>query len=301
MAEWLTFWLLVPAVVVPVVLLVGFAGCDYVLQLIHVDPTAPMIDSATGKAATIITLIWHWDGVPQSYQFMRTAPDGATTFFDAPSPAVPVDDTGLDPATSYQYQVRGVLSNGDQGLWSASVTGTTLPLATAYEKTLTLDNPGWEGMTLVQRIEAAHLGATATHVRITVQASSASDASVERISISQANSAGKPYDSAPDLTLVYDSAANQQQPLLVPAGTTTELPIVAYTINNFQALLIAVDFSSAPASSVERASVPTSEAAAYYLATPTGEAAVETRSPNYLQAGDVTMSYVEFITKIEVG
>jgi hypothetical protein len=99
------------------------------------------------------------------------------------------------------------------------------------------------------------------------------------------------------LTLVYDSAANQQQPFVVPAGTTKSLPIVAYTINKFQALLIAVDFSAAPASVVELASsVPTSEAAAYSLATAAGEAAVRIRSPNYLQLSDVV-----FITNVEVG
>ena len=192
--------------------------------------------------------------------------------------------------------MRGVLANGDQSDWSASVTGTTLPLATAYEKPLTEDNNGWAGGTLVQRIEAAQLAATGAHVRITVQASSTSDASIDKISISQQDSTGKPYDSAADLTLIYDFAANQQQPLVVPAGTMMELPIVAYTINRFQALLIAVDFSAAPGSGAERTPAPASEATAYFIATPSGEAAVRIRSPNYAQR-----SYLVFITKIEVG
>lgn len=284
--------------------LVGFAGCDRVFGLKVPTNTTPVIDSATGKDGTTITLIWHWDGSPQNYQFKRTAPDGTTNYFDAPSPAVPVDDTGLDPATSYQYEVRGVFSSGDQTDWSAPVTGTTtLPFASTYEKTLTEDNSGWEGYTLVQRIEAAHLGATGPHVRITVQASSASDASVDKIYISQLDPTGKPYDSATDLTLVYDSAANQQQPFVVPAGTTKELPIVAYTINMVQPLLIAVDFSAAPASGIEQAPVSTSEAVAYFSLVPGGEAAVRIRSPNYLLYGAIAtmMSFVVFITKIEVG
>ena len=74
------------------------------------------------------------------------------------------------------------------------------------------------------------------------QATPRSTGSISRNS----DSAGKPYDSAADLTAVYDLAANQQQPFVVPAGTTRSLPIVAYTINKFQALLIAVDFSTAP-------------------------------------------------------
>ena len=162
---------------------------------------------------------------------------------------------------------------------------------------------GWESYTLVQRIEAAQLGATGAHVRITVQASAATDASVERIYISQQDAAGKPYDSAADLTAVYDSAANQQQPFVVPAGMKRSLPIVTYTITRFQALLIAVDFSSAPASGAEFApSVPMSEASAYFFLSGL-EAGVRIRSPNYTFIGDIAAmtSAVVFITRIEVG
>jgi hypothetical protein len=302
MAEWLTLLLLFPAIVVPVALLVGFAGCDRVFGLTEVSPPPLIIDSATGKDGTTITLIWHSGGTPQSYQFERTDPVGNIANFDAPAPAAPFDDTGLAPATSYRYRVRAIDTSGDPTDWSAPVTGTTLPFASTYAKTLTEDGSGWEGYTLVQRIEAIHLSATGPHVRISVQASSVSDASIDRIYISQADSTGNPYDSAADLTLVYDSAANQQQPFVVLADTKRELPIVAYTINKFQALLIAVDFAAAPASGVEYASsVQTSEATAYFLATPAGEAAVGTRSPNYQQAGDIATSDVIFITNVEVG
>lgn len=297
MAEWLTLLLLIPAIVVPVALLVGFAGCDRVFGLTEISPTTPMIDSATGKDGTTITLVWHWDDVPQNFQFERTDPDGNIANFDAPAPAAPFDDTGLAPATSYRYRVRAIDTSGDPTDWSAVVTGTTLAFASTYAKTLTEDNLAWEGYTIVQRIEAAHLSATGPHIRISVQASSVSDASIDRIYISQAASTGNPYDSAADLTQIYDSAVNQQQPFVVPAGTTKSLPIVAYTINKFQALLIAVDFAAAPASGVEAASsVPTSEATVYYLAMPAGEAAVRIRSPNYRQASDVL-----FITNVEVG
>jgi hypothetical protein len=293
----LTLLLLVPAVIVPVVLLVGFAGCDRVWGLTPIPSVGPMIDSATGKDATTITLIYNSGGTLQSYQFERTDPGGNVANFDAPAPAVPFDDTGLAPATSYNYRVRGIDTSGDPTDWSAPVTGTTLAFTSTYAKTLTDPAPGWEGYTVVQRIEATHLGATGPHVRISVQASSASDASIDRVYISQADSAGKAYDSAADLTLVYDSAANQQQPFVVPAGATKSLPIVAYTINRVQALLIAVDFSPTPASGVEYTpSVPSSEAVAYFLLTPTGEAAVRARSPNYAQN-----SAVLFITNIEVG
>jgi hypothetical protein len=297
MAEWLTLLLLIPAIIVPVALLVGFAACDRVFGLTDVPLLTATIDSATGKDGTTITLVWESNGTPPKYQFERTDPDGNIANFDASSPAASFDDTGLAPATSYRYRVRAIDSSGDPHDWSPPVTGMTLPFTSTYAKTLTEDDFNWEGHTLVQRIEAAYLSATGPHVRISVQASSVSDAFIDRIYISQADSTGNPYDSAADLTLVYDSAANQQQPFVVLADTKRELPIVAYTINKLQALLIAVDFSAAPASVVALASsVPASEATAYYLATPAGEAAVRMRSPNYEQASDVI-----FITNVEVG
>jgi hypothetical protein len=100
----LTLLLLVPAVIVPVALLVGFAGCDRVFGLTEINPTPPIIDSATGKDVATITLIWHSDGAPQSYQFERTDPDGNIANFDAPSPAAPFDDTGL---ASNQLSISG--------------------------------------------------------------------------------------------------------------------------------------------------------------------------------------------------
>jgi hypothetical protein len=297
-AEWLTLLLLIPAIIVPVVVLAGFAACDRVFGLTDITPLPPVIDSATAKDATTITL--DWKGTLEA-QFERTNPDGTTTSINAASPG-PLDDPQLQPASTYSYRLRFVDSSGDPGEWSASVSATTLPMVSAYEKTLTADSVNWQGYTLVQQIEATQLAATGPHVRISVQAGSARGASIDRISISQVASGGKPYDSAPDLTLVYDLAANQQQPFVVPAGMTNQLPIVAYTLNRFQALLIAVDFSAVPPSDVATTAVPTTEAVAYYFQTSTGEAAVQVRSPNYHQAGaNPTTSGVFFITNIEVG
>src|SRR5581483_724942 len=272
-----------PAIIVPVILLAGFAACDRVFGLSSFPTPPPVIDSAAGKDLTTITLMWHWYQAAQKYQFERTDPGGNVVNFDAPDPPAPLDDTGLTPGTIYRYRVRAYDTSGEPTDWSPPVSGTTL--ATAYTKTLTADSVNWQGYTLVQRIESAQLTATGPNVRISVQAGSARGASIDRISISQVASGGKPYDSAPDLTMIYDLAENQQQPFVVPAGMTRALPIAAYTLNRFQALPIAVDFSAAPPSDVATTPVPTAEATAYYFQTSTGEAAVQVRSPNYHQAG----------------
>lgn len=302
MAESMTLLLVIPAILVPVALLAGFAACARVFGISTVNPPMLMIESATGKDATTITLVWQGDDRMPRYQFERTNPDGSITNFDVPAPAAPFDDSGLTPASSYRYRVREFDRSGDPTDWSTAVTGTTLPLTSAYAKTLTDDSLNWQGYTLIQRFEAAHLGASGPHVRITLQAASTSDASIDRITISQVDSAGKPYDSAADLTAVYDLAANGQQPFVVPAGTVKQLPIVTYMVNRVQALLIAIDFSASPPSGVRAVDAPTSEAASYYLATPGGgEAAVRTRSPGYQQAMDGAMARVFLITNIEVG
>ena len=249
-----------------------------------------MINSATGKDGTTVTLVWHWDGTAQNFEFERTDPNGNVTNFDAPFPAAPFDDTCLAPATSYGYRLRGVFSNGDTSEWSASVTGTTLPFVSAYSKTLTEHNTNFEGLTVIQRINAAHLSATGPHVRITVQASPVNAVSVDRIYISQVSSTGNPWDPPATSRQFTTSPHAKISRLLSPAGTQLALPIVAYTINQFQSLLIAVDFTPGPASGVPtgpvsgtayQSGVPIAEASVYYLVS-VKEAGKQTRSPNYL-------------------
>src|SRR5579864_4477950 len=103
MTEWLTLWLLIPAIVVPVILLAGFAACDRVFGLSSFPIPPPVIDSAAGKDLTTITLMWHWYQAAQKYQFERTDPGGNVVNFDAPDPPAPLDDTGLTPGTIYRY------------------------------------------------------------------------------------------------------------------------------------------------------------------------------------------------------
>src|SRR5262249_1445974 len=158
--------------------------------------------SATGKDVTTIAVEWMDRGGSPRYVLDRTDPDGVTTPIELSGS--PFEDTGLQPGTTYSYEVRGLDSSGDTKTTSNSVSGMTLPMVTAYAKTLTGDTgPGWEGNTLVQRIETGFLNASGQHVRITLQAPPGGDAFINRIYISQADSTGKPYDSAGDLTAVY--------------------------------------------------------------------------------------------------
>jgi hypothetical protein len=233
MAEWLILLLLVPAVVVPVVLLVGFAGCDRVFGLHRLPSTPPAIVSAEGKSASVITLAWTYDGSAAKFEFERTKlPEQSTDTFKAASS--PYDDNnqdqGLEPETNYLYRVRAILSDGEFSEWSSDapdVPGSTLPFETTFawtseEQALSRDSAGWEGFCLVQRIEASRLSKSGTLVKLTVRASSVSDASIERIYISKPDPRpGKdPYDSGADDKVTLT-------PFVVPANTSLPLDTVS--------------------------------------------------------------------------
>ena len=144
MAEWLILLLLGPAVVVPVVLLVGFAGCDEVLGLTRFPPGV-FLDTPVGKTVNRITLSWNWsDPAPQGFHLKRTNPDFSKTPLDASDPATrSIDDhnNGLEPNTNYSYTVSVVQSDGSFNPTSNSVIGTTLAFEATFDETSTFEDP----------------------------------------------------------------------------------------------------------------------------------------------------------------
>jgi len=304
MAEWLILLVFVPAIIVPIVLLVGFAGCSIDRMGLAVPmPEPPMVeppsvDSAVGKSVSIITLTWTFaDPAAATFEFEREKiPDRATEIFEASTS--PFDDTGLEPATSYRYRVRAVFSDGETSGWSSPVTGTTLSFEPTFSETLIADEAGWEGYTLVQRIEAARLSRSGTQVKLTLRASSVSDASIDRIYLSQPDPTGDPYDSAADLIKVHDTDDGSSA-IVVPANTAVTLPAtipaVNYNLDEGRPLLIAVDFSGAPPSGISyRDAVLAEEAVGYWHAG--AEAAVRDRAPAYTPEARIYL-----VEKIEVG
>jgi hypothetical protein len=137
MTEWLLLVLLVPAIVVPVVLLFGFVGCDRVFGLTYVQPPgpAPVIVSATGTSLSAIALVWTIDSTATDIKFTRrkVLPGGQlgppVTFSFSAAPATH-PDTGLEPATTYEYTANAIFSDGEPSDTSASIQGTTLAAPT---------------------------------------------------------------------------------------------------------------------------------------------------------------------------
>src|ERR1700730_244745 len=136
MAEWLLLLLLVPAIVVPVVLLVGFAGCNQVfgIKSTTTAPFPPILVSAEGTSGSIIHLTWTWTGdlqTLQTFHFVRTNPDGTETPFAAlPSTSTSTfepDDPGLQSATTYGYRVQAVFNDGSGTDFSPAPPAPPLP------------------------------------------------------------------------------------------------------------------------------------------------------------------------------
>ena len=315
MAEWLILLLVVPAVVVPVILLVGFAGCTTDYQDFDVArptnggnggngrPEVPVIDSAEGKSACVITLNWTYvNPAVVKFQIKR---DGVVLPEEPPSS--PFDDTGLLADTSYTYEVRAWTIDGPSGDWSAPVDATTLPFVPTFEAwpdpaSTPLDLDGWEGYTLVQRIQPIRLSTSGTQVRITLRASSTSDTSIDRIYISQPqpnptnDPTIHPYNSFTDLTQITTTKILilQGQSITIRDVTLTGID---YKLDNGQPLLIAVDFANSPPSGVAYIeTVPEDEEAIAYWKPGVAEAGQYSRSDGYQEEPRIYL-----IEKIEVG
>jgi hypothetical protein len=313
MAEWLILLLLVPAIVVPAVLLLGFAGCHFTHGTPSYSP--PIIDSADGKDVETITLTWYGSGTTETYLFTRTSDGGPSKDFIAPANPNPTeakntfdDHDGLAADTTYTYVVRALYGDGSTSDASSPKSGKTLAFATTFDETdaFSADSTGWEGFTLVQRIEAAALmpisRTQVEQVRITLYASSMGDASIDRIFISQPDpaSTAKPYDSATDLTavpLIVEGDTMPSMPLVVPANKPKTLRGVNYIVQpQSQPLLIAVDFTALPTASAVRqaVNVPPARAVAYWRLG--AEAALRNRSAGYTPDPSVYL-----VGKIEIG
>jgi hypothetical protein len=307
MAEWLILLLLVPAIVVPVVLFVGFAGCDITWGLGRFEQKDTIVD-AVGISFDTITV--SWGGPSTTARFRRTNIDNIG--FERSDSTF--DDSGLEPTNSaqnlvYEYQVQDTSADPNEpSAWSPPKAGKTFE--STFDGMLKQDDQhdssGWEGRTLVQRIEPARLSKSSNQIQILVQASS-SGASIDSIFISQADpgSTANPWDPFTDLTPV----PLPQKPFPVAAGKPVPLPPVSYTLDRTIPLLIAVDFSWPAPSGVKYSDpVPSmTQAALYYfpyhdLGVPPEASKPKPRSADYtlVPDGDPSLSNVGFIASIFV-
>jgi hypothetical protein len=124
MIEWLLLLLLVPAVVLPVVLLLGFAGCSFEGGAGTYSPL--VITSATATGPNSVTLTWT-GGYTAQIEFQRDKKPKPGQSSEWPEVFVvdmtpqTTQDGGLSADSVYEYQVREIYADGQRGGWSPIV------------------------------------------------------------------------------------------------------------------------------------------------------------------------------------
>jgi hypothetical protein len=297
--SWLILIFLVPLVLIPLVFLAGFVGCGFHASTTggngNGSPTAPSNLVATPVSSSEIDLTWT-DNATSTTAFRIARSENGAPSVDPTSAANPPPapggmppqwkDTGLNPDTPYEYQVFAIVVDQESD-GSEKKTATTFP--EAYNVPLTTDDPGLEGRTVVQRIDAAHITSAGAKVRLTLRGSTVANLVINKVTISQPAAVGQAWDSAADLVEVRFGGASG---VTIPANTEKTSDVTNYTLVLGKDLFIAFDISTTDGSA-RRATMP---GPTQYFKPNRAEAAVQTRSANYLTfAGRVSI-----IDKIEV-
>ena len=285
--EWLLLAVLIPAIVIPVVLLFGFAGCQLVFPLNPGPPPAP-INLAAVPRRTSVTLTWEdqQSNANTTYRVERTAGQTPPVLLDAATTTF--EDTGLAEATNHTYRVLAVVDERESA-FSTPVTVATTTFAPAFFETLGSDGAGLAGDCRIQRIEPGRLFKSGSEIRLTIASATTGPLQIDRIFISRVGAQGDPYDAAADLTLVGTN-------LSLPANTVLALPPVSYALDHTQPLLIAFDFNATDGTGNvrRRTNVPSAEATLFGRNN-TAQADLPDRAPDFTPIDQIIL-----VTLIEV-
>jgi len=304
--DWLILLLLVPAALVPVVLLHGFAGCDKVFGLESIEPpsaptqlTAAAAPSATALAA--VTLTWQNTESGAGAQIER-AMDGGD-FVPLPDPNNPsnplvvtgqtfTDDTA-PPGVTLLYQVRANKNNVPSDDASNIVPVNTFKTAFFADNTVgNTDQPNVSGFTIVQILASTLLQASGAVVNVALRGPTTGTLTLDHIFISGVAATGDPFDS--DVTPVMVATS------FVLDNTTQNIPSVGtFFLDQTRPLLVAFDVNQT--SSTLRFSMLSAGGATSFAKRPpapggaTNEAGVANRTAPYNMANALYL-----IQKIEV-
>jgi hypothetical protein len=139
--ELLALAVLVPAILVPIVLLWGFAGCgDQLSPNVSSDPpAAPTGLVATAVAFDQILLTWQdtSGGLATSFVVRRKEPGAAPFDLTPQSPITgwSFQDSGLEEGTFHTYQVRAVGSDGESDESNLADAFTLLKMPSGFTAT----------------------------------------------------------------------------------------------------------------------------------------------------------------------
>jgi hypothetical protein len=260
--DWLILILGVSAILIPLVLLFGFAGCGRptvictddldcppgtecgpdgsCLPLGEANPPLFPPQNLVARALDDHSVALTWTSADTVFQIERMEDDGVR--FEALLPndlddvsSTGATDTSCSEGVTYLYRV---LADGEVSAASNIASATTFTVA--FTGTLTDDAPDHEGFCGVQRLSRKLLTAGGTQVRIVLRGSTKGSLTLDRVTISQAAATGDPFDSAADLT---DVASN----VIIPPNTAVIVPPngpVNYTLDPTIDLIVAFDISN---------------------------------------------------------
>ncbi len=312
--EWIILVVLVPAVIVPIVLLFGFAGCSSFGTETAPPPSPPagpfeLVAKAVSE--TQIDLAWKHNsmgGVKFIVSFL--GPDGVWNENYATVTEKSLPSASLSPGVSYSYRVRATLGSGNDSGPSNTATTRTWKWEEFYNKPPTDNEGAFPGDCLVQRIDKALLtySGDAMKVRLTLRGSAnAANAAlaIDRLSISHAaspsaaNPAPQLWDSAAPVMLLPGSV-----PPLPGNGTPVTLAPIDFAVDKTRDLIVAFDIKAGNASPTIRRTTDIGTSTAY-TRNDAAEAASDNRTPvGALPAGSTggwaTRAGVYLIERIEV-
>jgi hypothetical protein len=237
--EWLVLFLVVPAILVPIVLLFGFAGCKYTTPTL--GPGVPVV-TATSKNVDRITVSFENTETQRDltgFRFVRKKGTVIEREEEVEETVTEVEDPDLTADTEYTYEVRAIfgVETSSAGITVASTFKTALAVTVPPQD----ETVAPQDYCFVHRIAANQLLANGGKVAFKVRGAPAG-VRINRVFISRAAGTGNLWDSAGDLVSVLPS------PLELPNGGDQDLqPLpVDYVLDQTEDLIVAVDFTASP-------------------------------------------------------
>ena len=229
-------------------------------------PNSPTNLVALPEDLTHIVLTWnHVTKSPKNITFkisdtLETAPGGTTEI----SPTVtkdPIDPTlytyshAVDAGSEHEYRVTAVVDGFDNSVAQQVMSDPSDPASaiaswrTIYNHPLTLNEGGFGGSTIVQRIDAAHLIGVGSQskVRVTLRgslAAAAADLVINKVTISQA--AVAPEQRWNSVAPITQLRFGNKFDVTIPASTAKLSDKTDYTLVAGKDLIIAFDITSGP-------------------------------------------------------
>lgn len=284
MIEWAILVVLVPLVLVPVVLLLGFAGCEpFGAPSESVDAPTNLVATAVGEDQ--IDLAWEHSSMGGvTFIVAEAGPDGIWNDNAATTTEKALSRKNLAAGVTFSYRVRARSSTGTESGTSNAAVARTFKWHTAYDKPLTDSDAVFQGDCLVQRLDRAVLvpwSGSVKRVRLTLRGSASASGDpllIDRISISHAappNLAGNPqpdaWDSEPPLAV-------RQDPGPLPGDGTAVALEVDFPMAANKDLIVAFDISASNGTQTRRLTSGVG-ASACFINGNAAEALVENRSP----------------------